>query len=266
MFGETSEIDPAIARRAQALPFGPAGSGPSTGVALPELAEAHARFGGTTEIDPDMVRRAVMAFGSGAGAPSVPVTPGERASEPALAVTEPSKVPVAPPPMIGPLATPEMVAAADRPPPAPADPPPALMPVVEVLAAPAESPLPLSTHPLERCAAIAASVARRRAEKGAILERHQLTEEVWSRLEEHWAGAIERELGRGKSAMLNAFDTAYVAQLEAERGIVTVEEYAQLAVAAERRTENEVLAPNAPATFRAFRTDFRRFGQYRPCV
>jgi hypothetical protein len=42
--------------------------------------------------------------------------------------------------------------------------------------------------------------------------------------------------------MLNAFDAAYVAQLEAERGVVTVEEYARLVTAAERQTENEVRA------------------------
>jgi hypothetical protein len=108
--------------------------------------------------------------------------------------------------------------------------------------APREAPLPLDAYPLERCAAIAASIARRKADKGAILERHQLTPEVWSALDAHWTEAVRKELGRGKTGLLSAYDAAYVAQLESERGDVTVEEYAALVVAAERGTETETLA------------------------
>jgi hypothetical protein len=43
-------------------------------------------------------------------------------------------------------------------------------------------------------------------------------------------------------ALLIAFDRAYVAQLEKERGLLRVEEYARLAVSVERGDPGEVLA------------------------
>lgn len=130
-------------------------------------------------------------------------------------------------------------------PPSSAEPPP---PAVEATPAepepaqPVEPPLPLDAYPLERCAAITASVARRKGKRAAILERHELTEEVWARLERHWAEAIQKELGRGNAAMLHAFDAAYVGQLEEERGAIDAEQYARLLVAVERGGETEALA------------------------
>ncbi|AUX39726.1 hypothetical protein SOCE26_011210 [Sorangium cellulosum] len=104
-----------------------------------------------------------------------------------------------------------------------------------------EQALPLTAFPIERVASIAASIARRKSEKVAILKRNDLAAAHWASLERHWEEAMKNELSRGKTELLSAYDDAYVAQLEGERGIITVEEYARLLVAAERGTEREVL-------------------------
>ncbi|WP_437830045.1 DUF2169 domain-containing protein [Sorangium sp. So ce1153] len=110
--------------------------------------------------------------------------------------------------------------------------------------APAPEPaqaLPLAAFPIERVASIAASIARSKSEKVAILKRNDLTAARWASLERHWEEAMKRELSRGKMELLSAYDDAYVAQIEAERGIIMVEEYARLLVAAERGAEREAL-------------------------
>jgi hypothetical protein len=276
MFGGTTGIDPDIVRRA-ALPFGSSAGAssasvatapavrrepePSAGKTPPGLAEAHAKLGGTTGIDPDIVRRAALPFGSGASAPIPPSTPlaplpilpisavqpssfTQRAPEPPAVTPEAGDAPAppAPPPLIGPLATPEMVTRAEPPPPPePTPAPSARVPETPDAPTPAEAPAPPAVYPLERCAAIAASIARSKDEKAAILERHQLTDERWSAVEAHWKAAIQDEIGRGKSGLLSAFDAAYVEQLEAERGVVTVDEHARLVVSAERGAEGKTL-------------------------
>jgi hypothetical protein len=189
--------------------------------ALPGLARAHQKFGGTAGIDLSSFQRTPLPFGPGASPPAASEAP-------------------APPPMIGPLATAEMAAR-------PAARAPSTESAAEVvpekpqLEKPAEPELPLERYPLERCAAITASMARRKAERGAILEQNELTAEVWAGLEQHWAEVIQKDLERGKMGSLRAFDAAYVGRLEEERGPVTVEEYARLVVAGERGTEMEVL-------------------------
>ena len=55
-----------------------------------------------------------------------------------------------------------------------------------------------------------------------------------------WSDAIRAENAKGKSALLRAYDRAYVAQLEKERGAIKLDEYARLAVAAERGAEDHV--------------------------
>lgn len=139
----------------------------------------------------------------------------------------------APPPMIGPLATLEM-AEPQAPPPEP-EPEPVAPPLP---AAPApERPLPIA-----QCAAIAASLARRKRDRDAILEENELTAARWDKLAAHWADAIRQETRRGRTALLDAYDAAYVARLEEERGPIRVEEYARLMVAAERGMGDEALA------------------------
>jgi hypothetical protein len=96
--------------------------------------------------------------------------------------------------------------------------------------------------PIEQCAAIAASIARRKPDTALILKEHKVTPSDWAAVERYWSDAIRKETDRGKTALLAAYDAAYVAQLERERGPITVEEYARLVVAAERGGIGDALA------------------------
>jgi len=149
-----------------------------------------------------------------------------------------SDVEPAPPPMIGPLATPEMVQARESPEAeageVESEREQAEAPAEEVEPAEPES-LPLEQYPLERCAAIAASIERRKWDRERILKDEKLAVEVWEALHAHWLAAIEAEVDRGRKKMLMAYDEAYVGRLEKERGPITAGEYAGLLMAAERR-------------------------------
>jgi hypothetical protein len=101
--------------------------------------------------------------------------------------------------------------------------------------------LPLVIYPLERCAAIAGSIARRKIDKTVILETHDLTPDVWARLDSHWREAIQQETQRGKMTLLRAHDSAYVAQIEAERGAITVDQYASLTIAMDNGVDADTL-------------------------
>jgi nucleotide-binding universal stress UspA family protein len=140
--------------------------------------------------------------------------------------------PASPPPLPGPFAT---SPPAQDPPasPAPASPAPAEPPVAA---------LPLVAYPLPRCAAIAASIDRRPAERDDILKAHDLAPDTWTDLERHWAAALLAEAERGRAKLSRAYDSAYVAQLEAERGFIDVSAYAKIVVAAERSDEARALA------------------------
>ncbi len=147
----------------------------------------------------------------------------------------------APPTMIGPLATPEMVAAAKE---APVPVAVAATPEepAEEGAATLEPTLPVEEYTLERCAAIAASTARRREEEERIMEENDLKPEMWIRLITHWSETIRTEAQRGKTEFLERYDAAYIGQLEKERGPIEIEEYARLAVAKERGDTDTILA------------------------
>jgi hypothetical protein len=156
------------------------------------------------------------------------------------------KPPMAPPPpppfshdttpeapaMIGPLATPEMVARSTTPfvaEPVPAPPEPKAPPVVPA----AETPLE-EDDSIERCARITASIARRKDERANILETEKLEAERFAALQTQWNGAISAETNKGKTKLLEKFDEAYVGRLEEERGTILAEEFARLVVASER--------------------------------
>jgi hypothetical protein len=96
--------------------------------------------------------------------------------------------------------------------------------------------------PIERCATIAASIARRPAEIAQILEEEKLDPETWAAIDKGWREAIREETKHGRKALLTLYDRAYVARLEEERGPIELEEYARLVLAAERGTLAEVLA------------------------
>jgi hypothetical protein len=131
--------------------------------------------------------------------------------------------------------------------------------------APAEVPeLPLNEYPIARCAAIAASIARRRPDQAGILEENKLTPPLWAALASHWSEALDAEAARGRTALLEAYDRAYVGRLEEERGPIRTVEYARLVVAMERGRSNEVLAEltlPAGARMRIQRVWLRRIGE-----
>lgn len=195
-----------------------------------------------------------------ASAPSIPIPP---AMAPAPSIPMPDarpsapSIPVAPPPFVPPIPAPapEAPAKAATPPP-PISPKPAAdvpeaPPMIGPLAKPSmETPsegeakagevapekpkLNVEDVTIEMCAAIAASLARRKDDAAQILEEHSISAADWKLVEKHWAEAIRRETDRGRMVLLRAYDAAYVAQLEKERGPIAVEEYARLVVASER--------------------------------
>lgn len=96
---------------------------------------------------------------------------------------------------------------------------------------PAPAPDPWS---IERCAQIAASCALRPADTAAILLAQGLSEEAWDAFEHHWSQALREDAAQGETTRLAAYDRAYVARIEEERGPITPEAHARLALAHER--------------------------------
>lgn len=151
----------------------------------------------------------------------------------------PAEIKADAPPMIGPLATPEMHArqanaAVENPaPPAPQEPAPA-----------AKAPTPSTVdedESIERCARITASIARRKEDRAKILEQEKLEPEKFASLQTHWNSAITAETNRGKTKLLEKYDDAYVGRLEEERGAILPEEFARLVVSTERGHPDVIL-------------------------
>ena len=102
---------------------------------------------------------------------------------------------------------------------------------------------------VELCAAIAAEIDGGQVAAAEILKREKLSAEAWAAAERRWASSIEEERRRGKSALQDAFDDAYVAQIERGRGPIQPEELARLEVGIERSeigpTLSELRLPRA---------------------
>jgi hypothetical protein len=145
-----------------------------------------------------------------------------------------------PPPMIGPLARAGVDSAPFVEAPEPASPPTVPGPAPQAPPA-VESKEPLADISLEKCAAITASIARRRADEAKILEVNELDRPSWEAAQARWLESIRRELERGKRELLRRFDAAYIEQLEKERGPIQITEYAQIVVASERGKAIDVL-------------------------
>lgn len=143
---------------------------------------------------------------------------------------------VEPPPLIGPLGS---LAAA------PAEPAPAIDARKEP--APPQEEDAAGAAPagerftLEVCAAISASLARKKRERDAILEEHRMTASEWSSLEADTAAALKAETAAGRRELLARYDDAYVARLELERGVIDVRQFVELSLAQERGTISDVL-------------------------
>lgn len=106
--------------------------------------------------------------------------------------------------------------------------------IIEPVAA-AEPP-PIGAISIECCAAIRASIAVREAETAQILAVHGLDATEWAALDQRWNDAVGEETEREVRTLLDAYDAAYVAQIEAERGPITVAEHAMLLGSAGRRS------------------------------
>ncbi|MDI1433363.1 DUF2169 family type VI secretion system accessory protein [Polyangium sorediatum] len=217
------------------------------GVPLPPTAPAAPPPPVQTPTPPPIVPRLGIAplgapppFAPPAPIAPAPVAPPAPVPAP-VALDDPETVDA--PAMIGPLATAEMAARVAPPPlPPPPEPLPPDPPAAEAPKAPPAPALPLDDYPIERCAKITASIARRRDERAEILEAEELDLARYTDLERHWADAIRAESERGKTRLLKAFDAAYVARLEEERGPITPAEYARLVVAGERGHAERTLA------------------------
>ncbi|WP_157907308.1 DUF2169 family type VI secretion system accessory protein [Sorangium cellulosum] len=164
-----------------------------------------------------------------------PPAPERDARSPPLTAKEP-----APPAMLGPLARPDMGAMEPSAEEAPEPDTQAKKP--GPLPAPEEPAPPLAAYPIERCAVIAAKLAQRPADCDTILKAEKLTPKNWQSLHEQWLDEIQDEIARRKKKLLSAYDAAYVAALEKERGPITAGEYAQLVISAEQGQGQAALA------------------------
>lgn len=115
----------------------------------------------------------------------------------------------------------------------------AAAPVVAPMRAPPAPPpwvpgAPPDRFPIERCAAIAASIACRSGDTVKILAENNLSDEDWDTIEHHWSQVLKHEATQGETMKLGVYDRAYVLRLEEERGPITPEEYARLALSQDR--------------------------------
>jgi hypothetical protein len=138
-----------------------------------------------------------------------------------------------------------------------ASPPPvaAALPFIAQPAAPASPPAPPASPPLtgpitpeprqelapeeeidlDRCAALTAALDEPGATISDVLEAHDLSPAVWTKAEQHWRRAMDRELKHGKPVLRDHFDEMYARAIEAEHpDRFGVAEYARL-LAAEKK-------------------------------
>lgn len=227
-----SEEAEELAQRQPTIPFHPVS--PVATLALSPADEAHASgeaplpFPAPIQTGPLPVSRAPIAGApwSGQGAPPIPA-PSAGLATMALAddITEPQTF-------------------------APADPVVALparavvAPSSNAVVAPPALPSPPEPFPsrsddadamgLERCAAIAAELAERRAPRPEVLKAHGLTEARWAEADRRWRDAIDEEEKRGGHALRDAYDAAHIGAWESLRGSLQPADYARLVFADER--------------------------------
>jgi hypothetical protein len=155
---------------------------------------------------------------SNAPTPSPPLEIAVPVIHVAPEVIEEKKAPsVPPPPMVGPLAI-----AASAPEEAPA------VQSATPDEAMDEAPPSPADFPIEECAAITAEIDIKPESLSEILKKHTLTEPAWADIERHVAQTIQEQTERDDTTVLEAFDAAYVKQIEEERGQIHVEEYARI--------------------------------------
>lgn len=105
----------------------------------------------------------------------------------------------------------------------------------------AEPEVALDDYPPARCGAIEARISCDKGKLDEVLRAEELDEARWKRVHKHWLGRIREEAARSRKKPMSDYDEAYVRELEAKRGALTLEEYARLAEAAERGAVAEAL-------------------------
>ncbi|WP_437981658.1 DUF2169 family type VI secretion system accessory protein [Sorangium sp. So ce117] len=204
--------------------------------ALRHQAESSPRGAEPAEAPDEVLRPPLVAIPPALSpALHAPPAPERDARSPPLTAKEP-----APPAMLGPLAMPDMGAMEPSAEEAPEPDTQAEKP--GPLPAPEEPAPPLAAYPIERCAVIAAKLAQRPADCDTILKAEKLTPKNWQSLHEQRLDEIQDEIARRKKKLLSAYDAAYVAALEKERGPITAGEYAQLVISAEQGQGQAALA------------------------
>jgi hypothetical protein len=225
---EATIVPSPLKRLAAVLPFSTAAAGAAA--RAPQLRGEEVPWSGDDEGGHTLVpgfalpAAAVLPFAAAQGervplydAPLVEIVP----------VPSPPKETPAPPALIGPIAVvaKEIEAARES-------------EVVAVsAAAQPEVEIDFDVYPPPRCGAIAARLACAGSDDGTIgeiLRGEDLDASRWQPVHAHWLERARAEAARSRKTLMSEYDGGYVGALEAERGVIALEEYARLAEAAER--------------------------------
>lgn len=135
-----------------------------------------------------------------------------------------------PPPPMTPPANVEPPARLDVAPPPPPEPPPR------------PPPADPETIDLATCAAIAADLARPSVDRAEVLAERGLDDASWARVDRRWKQAIDQDARKGSTALLEAYDDAFLAALarRTDRSI-GVAEYARITLSQKRGDLADVL-------------------------
>lgn len=234
----------------EALPSAAQASEP----AVPSLTPTILPPAGAAPIAPILGRETLVAIEAPAGAalpfvpPMEPPAPTEPPPSPQVVLPPPSRPPSSSPPTVV-IVAPAVDDVVD--PDAWPEPPPLWGPLADAITeeaptAPAAAPRPTPAPPrkisIEKCAAIAASLARRPDAEAEVLEAREIGAETWAAEKKRWAEAMTTDGKQGRSVLRRLYDAAFVEQLERERGAITPTEYAELVVAVERGDPSATLA------------------------
>ncbi len=85
---------------------------------------------------------------------------------------------------------------------------------------------------VERVARIAASLDLEPELQSDILSANELDEDAWERIEGAHDDALRSALEAGDSSRLEAYDAAYLARIEEERGEISLADYGSIVAAA----------------------------------
>lgn len=151
--------------------------------------------------------------------------------------TEPPKVAVPPPPMIGPLAKGELKEIETH------------QAVENQQAIPApptgsfteNEPISSAELTLEQLSVVLAELAEGRSSRAEILREHGVNDHSLCINQKKWSEELKRESKRGITRLQTTSDDAYVTRVEEFRGPVKLDEYARLIVAIERGEADQAL-------------------------